>query len=82
MVLTLSLVTLSGNFLKNLISENIHKAYGLVEQMNPSHYYAKATLLDPRYKKVAFVISSNADRALQEVQYEVAESLRNISKSN
>lgn len=50
--------------------------------MNPSHYYAKATLLDPRYKKVAFVISSNADRALQEVQYEVAESLRNISKSN
>jgi len=48
--------------------------------MDPSNYYAKATLLDPRYKNAAFMVNSNADTALQEVQYEVAELLRNRSK--
>jgi len=47
--------------------------------MIPSHFYAKATLLDPRYKNAAFMLNSNADTASQEVQYEVAELLRNRS---
>ncbi|XP_050052894.1 zinc finger BED domain-containing protein 4-like [Aphis gossypii] len=45
--------------------------------MFPSHFYAKATLLDPRYKKAAFESNSNVETAQQEVQYEVAELLRN-----
>jgi len=48
--------------------------------MNPTHFYGKATLLDPRYKNAAFISNANADTAQQEVQYEVAELLRNRSK--
>lgn len=50
-------------------------AYSSVEQMNLTHFYAKAILLDPRYKKAAFISNSNADTAQQKVQYEVAEQL-------
>jgi len=60
--------------------ENISSVYGSVEEMYPSHFYAKATLLDPRYKQAAFVSNSNVETAQQEVQYEVAELLRNRSK--
>lgn len=69
-----------GINLKKTLLENILIAYGSVEQMNPSHFYAKATLLDPRYKEAAFMLNSNADTALEQVQYEVAELLRNRSK--
>jgi len=48
--------------------------------MSQTHIYAKATLLDPRYKKAVFMSNSNADTAQQKIQYEVAELLRNRSK--
>lgn len=70
----------SGTFLKKSLLGNILKEYGGIEEMNPSHFYAKATILDPRYKKAAFINNSFADGATQEVQYEVAELLRTRSK--
>lgn len=72
--------TSCGISLKKCLLENILKKYGKVEEMNPSHLYAKATLLDPRYKKAAFTTNCNADKAQQEVQNELAELLKNISK--
>jgi len=43
--------------------ENISLAYGAVEEMFPSHFYTKVTLLDPQYKKAAFVSNSNVETA-------------------
>jgi len=70
----------SGTFLKKSLIDNIKIAYSSVEEMNPTNFYAKATLLDPRYKTAAFMDNCNADTAQQEVQYEVEELLRNRSK--
>lgn len=61
-----------------MLLNNIQKSYGSVEELKPSRFYA--TLLDPRYKTAAFTVDSYADRAMQEVQYEIAELLRIKSK--
>lgn len=66
--------------MKNALVNNVQKAYGSVEQMNPSHFYSKATILDPRYKKVAFTSTIHADGAVQAVQFEVSDILKNNCK--
>jgi len=43
-----------------------------IEEIYPSHFYTKTTLLDPRFKKAAFTLNDNANDAEQEVQKEIA----------
>ncbi|CAI6373453.1 unnamed protein product [Macrosiphum euphorbiae] len=66
-------VTLTGNFLKKKLLEQTTKRFDDIEEMYPSQFYAKATLLDPRFKKAAFTSNDNANDAEQEVQKEIAD---------
>lgn len=72
--------TSNGTFLKDTLICNVMKVFGSIEQMQPSYYYAKATILDPRFKKAAFTLSSLSDNVEQHVLYEVTDLLKNKSK--
>lgn len=66
----------SGCYIKDTLIQMIDKTFSNIEHMNSTHIYAKATILDPRYKRAAFTHNINADTAEQEIKNEVAKLLR------
>jgi hypothetical protein len=58
------------------------KVFGSFELMQPSSYYAKATILDPRFKKAAFTSSSQSDNVELNIVYEVNDLLKIKSNKN
>lgn len=69
-------VTYTGKFLKKKLLEETTKRFNDIEEMYPSHLYSKATILDPRFKKAAFISNENANTAEQEVQKEIADYIK------
>lgn len=55
--------------------ENIIKRFGGIEKQIPTPNYSKATLLDPRFKKVAFGVEENANDTEKCIISEVADLL-------
>lgn len=81
-------VTFTRKFLKKKLLEQTTKRFKNIEEIYPSHFYAKATLLDlfilyyyVRFKKAAFTLNDNANDAEQEVQKEIADYIETNGKS-
>lgn len=74
-------MTYTGKFLKKKLLEETEKRFNDIEEMYPSHLYSKATILDPRFKKAAFISNDNANNAEQEVQKEIADYIKTNDKS-
>lgn len=73
-------MTYTGKFLKKKLLEETTKRFNDIEEMYPSHLYSKATILDPRFKKAAFISNENANTAEQEVQKEIADYIKTNGK--
>jgi len=50
-----------GNLLKIKLLENITKHFDGIEKQTLTPHFSRATLLDPRFKKVAFGLEQNAN---------------------
>lgn len=72
--------TSTGEFLKRKLLEQTKERFQSIEEMYPTHFYAKATMLDPRFKKAAFTSDFNANKAEEEIQNEIADHLKNNGK--
>ncbi|XP_050521022.1 uncharacterized protein LOC126894216 isoform X2 [Daktulosphaira vitifoliae] len=72
--------TSPGNYLKKNLLEQTTKRFGNIKGKYPSHLYAKATILDPRFKKAASTSIDNANESEQELQKDLAEYLENHGK--
>lgn len=57
-----------GNIFKNCLSENVRTRFGFIEG---NKLASAATFIDPRFKKIGFDVSSNANSAEQNVLREM-----------
>lgn len=53
--------TYLGQLLKQKLLENLNSRFKLIEEQNPKPEFSRATLLDPRFKKLAFHHTMNAE---------------------
>jgi len=67
--------TLIGQALKTNLTGNITKRFDDFEKQTITWSFSRATLLDPRIKKVAFGIDENANEAEKFVISEIADLL-------
>ncbi|XP_008181981.1 zinc finger BED domain-containing protein 1-like [Acyrthosiphon pisum] len=67
--------TLLGQALKTNLIGNITKRFDVFEKQTITPSFSRATLLDPRFKKVAFGIDENANEAEKFVISEIADLL-------
>jgi len=67
--------TLIGQALKTNLIGNITKRFDDFEKQTITPSFSRATLLDPRFKKVAFGIDENANEAEKFVISEIADLL-------
>lgn len=70
-----------GNFIKNRLLQNTAKRFDGVEKQTLTPHFSRATLLDPRFKKVAFGLENNANEAERCLITEIATLIRNYSNT-
>jgi len=64
-----------GQALKNKLISHVTKRFDGFEKQTLTPSFSRATLLDPRFKKVAFSIEENANEAEKFVILEIADLL-------
>lgn len=67
--------TLIGQDLKTNLISNTMKRFDGFEKQTITPSYSRATLLDPRFKKVGFGVEENADEAEKCIILEIADLL-------
>jgi len=74
--------TLIGQALKTNLISNTTKRFDGFEKQTITPSFSRATLLDPRFKKVAFGIEENANEAEKYVISEIADLLDTTNAVN
>lgn len=70
-----------GSFIKDRLLENTTKRFDGIEKQALTPQFSRATLLDPRCKKVAFGVAENANDAEISLVSEIASLIRNVSNT-
>jgi len=70
-----------GSFIKGRLSENVSRRFDGIEKQTLTPHFSRATLLDPRCKKVAFGLAQNANDAEASLVAETATLMRNVSNT-
>jgi len=63
--------TYLGQQLKKKLQENLNSRFKHVEEENPTPEFSRVTLLDPRFKKLAFQHTINAENAEKSITDEL-----------
>jgi len=61
---------------------NINTRFESVEEQTLVPYFSRATLLDPRCKKAAFAVESNATEAEKSIALEIASLMQNVTETS
>lgn len=64
--------TYLGQLLKEKLLENLNSRFELVEEQNSKPEFSRATLLDPRFKKLAFQHTINAENVEKSISDELS----------
>lgn len=64
--------TCLGQLLKKKLLDNLNSRFKLIEEQNPKREFSRATLLDPRFKKLAFLHTINAENVEKSITYELS----------
>jgi len=70
-----------GMFIKNRLVENINRRFDSIEKQSITPHFSRATLLDPRCKKVAFGSEQNANGAERHLVNKTAALISNASNT-
>lgn len=70
-----------GHFVKQNLLANINKRFESVEEQTLVPYFSRITLLDPRCKKAAFAVESNATEAEKSIVLEIASLMQNVTET-
>lgn len=70
-----------GSFIKGKLLEHTTKRFDGIEKQALTPQFSRATLLDPRCKKVAFGVTENANDAEASVVSEIASLMGNVSNT-
>uniref|UniRef100_A0A2S2R790 Zinc finger BED domain-containing protein 1 n=1 Tax=Sipha flava TaxID=143950 RepID=A0A2S2R790_9HEMI len=73
--------TRQGNYIKERLLENTSKRFDGIENQTITPHFSRATLLDPRCKKVAFGLTQNANDAEINLVSEISTLMRNVSNT-
>jgi len=73
--------TCLGQFVKKNLLANISKRFESIEKQTLVPYFSRATLLDPRCKKSAFAVESNATEAEKSIVLEIASLMHNVTET-
>lgn len=73
--------TLLGNFIKQRLIDKTSKRFESIEKQGLTPHFSRATLLDPRCKKVAFGLEQNANDTEAVLITETATLIRNVSNA-
>jgi len=68
-------------FIKGRLLEYTTKSFDGIEKQTLTPHFSRATLLDPRCKKVAFGMAENANDAEDSIVSEIASLMRNVSNT-
>ena len=64
--------TYLGQLLKQKLLGNLNSRFKLIEEQNPKPELSRATLLDPRFKKLAFQHTINAENVEKSITDELS----------
>ncbi|XP_050062310.1 E3 SUMO-protein ligase ZBED1-like [Aphis gossypii] len=73
--------TCLGQFVKQNLLSNISRRFESIEKQTLVPYFSRATLLDPRCKKVAFGVESNATDAEKSIISEITSLMHNAAET-
>jgi len=73
--------TCLGQFVNQNLLSNIFRRFESIEKQTLVPYFSRATLLDPRCKKVAFGVESNATDAEKSIISDITSLMHNAAET-